>query len=246
MSPHTRETRAFANEIKFVVGQAAGEQIREWARIRLDPDPHGSGPFDDEYHTTSIYFDTSRFDVFHRRGSHGRAKYRVRRYGSADMVFLERKLRKPGILVKRRTVAPAEVLGRLQAEDASADWPGQWFQRRLLVRKLRPVCLVSYRRTARGTLNGHAARLTLDEGLRAVSTEAARFSDDPGLPVFDGRMILELKYRHQLPAIFKQLVEEFKLETKSASKYRLSIEALGHALSGDESPVLRQRNGLYA
>jgi hypothetical protein len=246
MSPHTRETRAFANEIKFVVDEVLGEQIRQWARARLEPDPHGTGPFKDEYHTTSLYFDTTRFDVFHRRGSHGRAKYRVRRYGTADMVFLERKLRKPGILVKRRTLASADVLGRLHEQGMVEEWPGEWFRRRLLVRRLQPVCLVSYNRTARGALNGNAARLTLDDGLRAVSTESARFVDEPGQPVLVGRMILELKYRQEIPAIFKQLVEEFALETQSASKYRLSMEALGHTKSADETPGAGRRNAAHA
>ena len=36
-------------------------------------------------------------------------------------------------------------------------------------------------------------------------------------------MILELKYRHHLPAIFKRLVEEFALEPQRASKYRLGM-----------------------
>ncbi len=61
------------------------------------------GPFGDEYRTTSVYYDTPAYDVFHRRGSFGRSKYRIRRYGDEQTVFLERKLRQPAVLAKRRT-----------------------------------------------------------------------------------------------------------------------------------------------
>jgi len=246
MSPHTRETRAFANEIKFVVDQDLGGRIREWARANLQPDPHGHGPFADEYRTTSLYFDTERHDVFHRRGSHGRAKYRVRRYGDADSIFLERKLRKPNMLIKRRTIASLELLDHLKDEDVDPSWPGEWFHRRLLVRRLNPVCLVSYHRTARASVNGDIARLTLDDDVRAVSTAAARFADEAGAEVFEGRMILELKYRHALPSIFKRLVEAFSLETAPASKYRLSMEALGHVAVGQVPPAAKGPDASYA
>src|SRR6266446_3953338 len=99
----TREMRAHPSEIKFLIEPTTGSRIRDWARERLDPDPHGSGAFGDEYRTTSVYFDTDRFDVFHRRGSFGRSKYRVRRYGQGSFVFLERKFTKPGLVAKRRT-----------------------------------------------------------------------------------------------------------------------------------------------
>ena len=65
-----------------------------------------AGPHGDEYRITSLYFDTAAFDVLHARGSFGRSKYRVRRYGASEVVYLERKLRKPGLLHKRRTPTP--------------------------------------------------------------------------------------------------------------------------------------------
>ena len=65
----TREVRAFATEIKFVLDAAVAADVRRWARKRLEPDPHGAGDARDEYLTTSVYFDTERLDVFHRRGS---------------------------------------------------------------------------------------------------------------------------------------------------------------------------------
>jgi hypothetical protein len=232
--------------VKFVVDDAAGAKIREWARIHMAPDPHGTGAFGDEYHTTSLYFDTDTWDVFHRRGSFGRSKYRVRRYGEAPSVFLERKLRKPGILVKRRTIVGLNTLDRLVAPAPDAEWPGAWFRGRLLLRQMKPVCLVSYSRMARTIATDDGpARLTLDDDVRVLGHTGlyawprkregsarepgpllSTFEPDAGRPVLEGQIILELKYRHQLPAILKHLVEEFGLAPQRASKYRLGITAL--------------------
>ena len=227
MMSDTRETRASACEIKFLLDERLAPAIRAWARTNLRPDPHGSGPFGDAYTTSTIYFDTPQLDVFHRRDSFGRAKYRVRRYGSADVVFFERKLRKPGVLIKRRTADSIDALTRLEADEADSGWAGHWFQRRLQVRRLEPVCQVVYDRTARVTPTAEGvARLTLDGNLRASAVDTPRFAADAGETFLDGHAILELKYHARVPAVFRRLIEEFALRPQTASKYRLAVAAL--------------------
>jgi hypothetical protein len=216
--------------VKFVVDAATGRRIRDWARVHLDPDPHGGGPFADEYRTATLYFDTEAGDVFHRRRSFGRAKYRVRRYGEAQAVFLERKLRQPGLLTKRRTIVALDTLRHLDLGEADTDWAGEWFHRRLLLRQVKPVCQISYLRVARARSGQDGpARLTLDDDVRVSGAREPRFAAEPGRLVLTQRMILELKFRQHLPAIFKRLVEEFALSPQRASKYRLGMEALGEA-----------------
>ena len=228
---HTRETRASASEIKFVIDPAVAPAIRAWARQHLQADPHGGGPFGDEYDTASLYFDTAALDVFHRRGSYGRAKYRVRRYGTSDIVFLERKLRKPGLLIKRRTIASIDSLRRLESPQAQAGWDGEWFRRRLHLRSLAPSCQLSYHRMARViACPDGIARLTLDSELRAARLEDASFNTG-GVRFLEHGLILELKYHRYLPALFRRLVEEFALEIGTASKYRLGMAALEHTAS---------------
>ena len=224
----TRETRVFASEVKFLVDIAMAGELRDWIRAHLQADPHGSGPFGDEYRTTSVYFDTVDGDVFHRRGSFGRSKYRVRRYGSSPVVFLERKLRQPGVLAKRRTLVPIEALDRLQAVDYDPGWNGSWFHRRLLLRQINPVCQVSYSRTARvASTTAGPARLTLDERVSAAPITVPTLAPADGVPVLAGQLILELKFAHDLPMVFRRLVETFKLAPRPASKYRMGAAALG-------------------
>jgi VTC domain len=236
---HIREVRRQGREVKFVVDAAKAARIRLWARTHLDPDTHGGGPFGDEYRTTSVYFDTDALDVFHRRGSFGRSKYRIRRYGDAVTVFLERKMRQPAVLAKRRTMVALEALPRLM-EAMDAAWPGEWFYRRVAARRLRPVCQVAYQRMARVTMrNGEQVRLTLDSDLLALPPGPTPVPTTDGLPAaiaLPDRHLLELKYRCAPPAIFLQLIEEFSLAPQTASKYRLGVVAIGQAAPTEAAP----------
>jgi hypothetical protein len=237
-SPSVTETRELASEIKFLVTPAQAQEIREWARARLDPDPHASGNYGDTYRITSLYFDTKAFDIYHRRGSFGRGKYRVRRYDAAGKMFLERKLRTKNLVSKRRSIVASEDLGRLQEEEVESGWPGYWFHRRLLARELHPVCQISYLRTARvGEGTSGPIRLTLDQDIQTLRQERIEFAEmreayplpqvAASRQLSEDYLILELKFTRQMPAAFKQLIGSFTLRPQPLSKYRLAAEALG-------------------
>jgi hypothetical protein len=218
----------FTSEIKFVVDAAIGGQIRDWARARLAPDPHGGGACADEYRVSSLYFDTAARDVFHRRGSYGRSKYRIRRYHQEPSVFLERKLRTGGLLVKRRSSIALDTLPLLAVDGALNGDSTAWFRRRVALRQLQPVCQVSYLRTARMSVAAEGvARLTLDAEIHALASDAFSFDARPATPLLRDVMILELKYRQSLPGIFKELVETFRLRPQRSSKYRVAADTLG-------------------
>jgi hypothetical protein len=220
--------QGFTSEIKFVVDAATGGRIREWARARLAPDPHGTGAFADEYRVSSLYFDTAARDVFNRRGSYGRSKYRIRRYHDEPNVFLERKLRTGARLSKRRTSIDIARLPLLPNDRALNGHATAWFLRRVAVRGLHPVCQVTYLRMARAAdTPAGPARITLDRTMHGVASDAFSFDTRPTTPLLDDVMILELKYRHVLPAVFKQLVEEFSLQPQRSSKYRVAAGILG-------------------
>jgi hypothetical protein len=246
MSSGSSNGNGYSAEIKFLVNEATGIRVREWVRARMDADPHGGGPHADEYRVSTLYLDTEARDVFHRRGSYGRSKYRVRRYGDEPRVFLERKLRTASRLAKRRTHISLETLpllttaGLHPADSASgvSDPLTVWFRRRVSLRRLEPVCRVSYRRTARlAETEAGRVRLTLDDSLTA-STANAFSLDGPGpAALLVGHMILELKYRGTMPAVFRELADTFALTPGRASKYRVAVEALGIArVEPDDGP----------
>jgi hypothetical protein len=245
MSPSTdlRENRELAEEMKFVVPRALGEEIRKWARVQLVPDPHAGGAAGDEYRITSLYFDTPEFDVFQRNGSYGRSKYRIRRYGASEQVFLERKLKTRGLVTKRRTAVPTDELARLFPGEAERKWKGSWYHERLLLRRLRPVCQIAYNRTARVTMTAHGPiRLTVDEHIECSPLSTIAFTEMPGLIVAPDDFIIEVKFRAQLPPLFKTLVQEFALAPRAISKYRLAVSVLGLAPPKDGAalPTVRE------
>jgi VTC domain len=245
MSPSTdvRERREFASEIKFVVPSPLAEQLSDWARARLMPDPNAGGASGDTYEITSLYFDTETFDVFHRHGSFGRSKLRVRRYGQTELLFLERKLRTHGLLAKRRSIVSIGELDRLTEETLDRNWPGYWFHRRLLARGLKAVCQISYQRLARVAMTPYGPiRLTIDCDLRGVSVDGLKFTTDNGSLLLDGSSILELKFRRELPVLFKNLLQEFALNPEPISKYRQAVKILELA----PAPGLPNSTPVYA
>lgn len=229
MSPSTdtHETRANAREIKFLLKPELVELIRGWARARLMADPNAQGVYGDTYRITTLYFDTQQLDVFHRWGSYGRGKYRIRRYGQSDQAFLERKLRMRRQLTKRRSLVALDDLERLTETEARPDSTGYWFHRRLRLRRLGPVCQVSYERTARVAMTRYGPiRLTLDVDLRARPASGVWCSAPGGKAFRKDLAILEFKFRYAMPTLFKCLVEEFALSPQAISKYRLAVTTL--------------------
>src|SRR5579859_207374 len=215
MSPSLdlRENREFASEIKFLVPHFVGEEILQWARGRLSPDPHATDGTKDSYQITSLYFDTEQFDVYAQNGSFGRTKYRIRRYGASPVGFLERKLKTRGLVTKRRTAVELDELARLDEPEVEPGWPGYWFHQRLLARRLRPVCQIGYRRTARVSMTTYGTiRLTVDHDIQARVIQKLAFDELMGPARLLGEhLIIEMKFRVALPAAFKEVVERFAL-----------------------------------
>ncbi len=223
----------FASELKFVVPVALADEIRAWARLNMEADPHGTGEHGDLYNISSIYLDTENYDVLQRNGSFGRSKYRIRRYESGTGLYLERKIKNRGLVSKKRLKVELEALPLLSKEEAVETDATYWFHRRILARQLRPVCQIAYERTARmaKTPTG-LIRLTLDEHVATAPVSGFAFpttGQPEPLPV--GGLILELKFRQQTPKLFAECMERFHLVRQSASKYRLACAKLGLGIS---------------
>ena len=217
-----------AYEIKFLIDHAKSLVVRQWARDHLQLDPHVSAEVGDGNLVNSLYLDTANFDVFHREDGFRQRKYRLRRYGSESLVWMELKRKEQGRVRKRRTsIADAELSSKLTATP-SDDWEGTWFQRRLERQGLRPVCEVTYRRFACvGSSPFGPVRLTIDSHLRCelasgwnVPSQPLTTKDLLGL-----QQILELKFRETMPTSFRDLIRDQRLHETTFSKYRESVEA---------------------
>jgi hypothetical protein len=215
-----------AFELKFQLTDDEACPAEDWARQHLTADPHGDGG---TYRVTSAYCDTAALDVFHRCDGFRRSKYRLRRYGAADRVYLERKSRRGDRVRKRRAEVPAGELALLNGTPAPPDWAGAWFKERVAGRGLRPVCRVAYWRTAFfGVAGGAPVRLTLDRALvgsAASGWEVAPLDD--GRPLLPGGVLLELKFHVHLPPLFHGLLPRLPLQPARVSKYRRCAQLCG-------------------
>jgi hypothetical protein len=216
-----------AYELKFLLSEDQARDVEAWARRHLARDAHADPALGGAYRTTSLYCDTPDWDVYRRVGSHRRRKFRLRRYGQEARVFLERKAKAGDRVRKRRTDVPEAELARLAHPFAVLGWPGDWFHRRLLARRLRPTCRVGYERTAYvGAGPDGPLRLTLDRHLRGAPADAWSLAlPEDGRPLPAGGVICEFKYRLALPALFKGLIQEMGLSPRPVSKYRLCVQA---------------------
>jgi hypothetical protein len=212
------------HETKFLIPLEKAPAILDWARREMDADPHGNGADHDEYLVQSIYLDTPEWHVFRKIGSYGRAKYRIRRYSDENWLFLERKLKRGGIVRKRRTTIGLDELPTFQNHAN-----GVWYDRRLALRQLKPACYIQYHRVARQKMTSDGLlRLTLDRALHFnLDVTPWYWPGQGGAQFLNDRAILELKYPQSLalPALAKRIVTEFNLNPGPASKYRMALRA---------------------
>jgi len=216
-----------ASEMKFVVDANIADAIAVWAKQHLAADPHG-GESEEGYRVNSLYLDTLNFDTYRRCPRFRRRKFRLRRYGNESTIWLELKRKRNG-LVRKRRVSVAETDWTHQiTQPADPEWEGAWFRRRLDQRQLRPVCRVTYCRTAYvGTSATGPLRLTIDRELFATDATDWHVPTGPltGEPLLNSQRIVELKFRDVLPNSFRGLIQDLRLAPRSFSKYRESVAA---------------------
>jgi hypothetical protein len=215
-----------AFELKFQLTLAEAANVEAWARRHLTPDAHGIGG---AYRITTVYCDTPRLDVYHRARGYRRSKHRLRRYGDAGTVYLERKTKWSDRVRKRRSGIPLAELSLCASNGEACDWTGGWFLQRTRFLELRPTSRVAYDRTA---FVGHtpdgAVRLTIDRnliGVPASGWEVQPLAEGPSL--LPGEALLELKFHDGLPRLFKDLLSLWPLPPARVSKYRLCVGAWG-------------------
>lgn len=195
-------------------------------RMQLDPhaDPHTRG-----YSVEGIYFETQARDVFNRMPGYSRRKFRIRRYGNGDTVFLERKSKRQGIVTKRRLQLESNEVMKFLSETLSrgaiynSEVEGQaeldsatemsWFVNRIYRLKLRPTLCIAYERVAFLQMEGNfPIRLTVDRSLSCCPFVQTGFPSKLDYSKFlESNCVVELKYQNVMPGCFRDLIDEFQL-----------------------------------
>ena len=225
-----------AYEFKFLLSEAEAREVecRLVPHMAVDPhsDPEGKG-----YHITTLYCDTEDLDVFHRRGRHKLFKYRLRRYGNATRVYLERKSKRGEVVRKRRSALELELLSGLASGASALEGDAAWYRRQLVRNRMRPVCLIEYSRIAYFALAGEGPmRLTFDRSIAgALHREWSLEGRNEQQPLLSEKVVCEFKFRGAMPLLFKSAVQEMQLISCGVSKYRYCIDAAGIAVGSKAS-----------
>jgi len=182
------------------------------------------------YQITSIYFD-DYWDSCLQEATDGvkdRCKYRIRIYDdNFDVIKLEIKYKRDNRIYKlsqrisveeMRTLLRGECIERKQEVD---DVIG-WMNIAIKTKKLEPVVIVEYDRTAFVYETGNV-RITLDRNLR-YSTNIEDFISGKKeqyrvLP--EENRVIEVKYDEMLPGVIARIIENGNMTQTSFSKYCL-------------------------
>jgi hypothetical protein len=218
-----------AYEMKFLVSDELAREIESRLSDVLEIDAHDDSAMGDGYQITTLYTDNHWLDVYYHEPPFRRHKYRLRRYGMEPHIFLERRSRWRDRVKKQRNTICAAELPRFAESIPAEDWAGTWFHRSLLEGNLHPVCRLSYHRMAySSTIGERGMRLTFDRAVRGCLTDdwiLEPFAD--GTPLLDGQVICEVKFCSVMPVVFKELVQDLRLQPIRISKYRAFMRISG-------------------
>jgi hypothetical protein len=223
-----------AREMKLLVDETQAREIESRLSPQLSLDPHADPAQGNSYHLSTLYCDTPGLDVLHRRGRYRLFKFRLRRYGDSDKIFLERKSKRGTQVRKRRALVDMADLSYFGQSSPPDTWAGAWYHRQVARNRFAPTCLIEYERVAYfGVSRTGPIRLTFDRNIRGTLRSDWSF-DAPASSVrlMPGMVVCELKFRAALPAMFKSVLESMRLVPRGASKYRGCLNACGVAENG--------------
>ncbi|MBT5626546.1 MAG: polyphosphate polymerase domain-containing protein [Proteobacteria bacterium] len=232
-------------EFKYILSSAKRKAVEKDLLYFLDYDPFVAQLPDHRYFVRSLYFDDPSYSAFHDKidGLKSRYKFRVRTYAQtftdSAPIFLEIKGRHNNLVYKHRTpVQPGAswntLAGNLVSNEllskASESQVRDQFEYDLYRKSLQPIALIDYQRRPYISKYDPSFRITFDEQLRAIKAMGL-FPGAASAPrrVLAGCTVVEVKFRHHLPAWFHQVIQAHELRRVSISKIVSGMEVLDMA-----------------
>lgn len=236
-------------ERKYIITPSQALQIREFLRHYLEPDEYSAGRPDYLYPIHSIYLDSEQLTTYWAtvHGEKSRFKLRLRFYDdNADApVFFEIKRRVNECIIKQRAPVRKEAAALLVAgqypvpehllsQKAGTLATVQKFCQLQHHLAAQPKLHVAYLREAWLPRNDDFVRVTIDRQVRGSVMRHVKFDTsmvEPFPALFDPHgaetVILELKYTHNFPEWFRDLVRLFNLTQVGAPKYCTCVMGAG-------------------
>ena len=225
-------------ELKYYLPEQVYPELMRLISGYMKLDEHLEEAGSSNYVVRSLYLDTDDLKCYYEKldGVHTRRKFRIRAYGhESSSVFFEIKRRYNNTVVKDRAVGRYEEInevldqyGGYCSSQGRSDGEMEVIKSYLFhvpLLQLRPVVLVAYDREAYTGVFDDSVRLTLDRNVRCMPGSGIDlFYSGPDWMLINNLCILELKFNHTLPFLFRRIIRRLELQLEAISKYALSIE----------------------
>ena len=225
-------------ELKYYLPELLYPELMRFIRDYMTLDEHLARANSRQYVVRSLYLDTEDLRSYYEKkaGVHTRRKFRIRAYGDeSPSIFFEIKRRYDNIVVKDRAVGRYEELSSIldpyggYHPNGDGNDPGTEVITSYLFHipmlQLRPAVLVAYDREAYTDVFDDTVRLTMDRNVRCMpGPEIDLFYSGKNWMFLDNCCILELKFNHTMPFLFRKIVQQLELRLEAISKYTLCVE----------------------
>lgn len=225
-------------EFKYIIPRRVAERMIPELLSFMAWDPYVIT--NDYYEVNSLYYDSLSFKNYYEKlnGIRDRAKPRIRAYYKEteknENFFFEIKRKYGDIIVKDRSAVAKKdyidfmndkfrsyrQLSALKDNDEMED-----FLYLVERHQMRPVVLVAYKRKPLVGKKDPSFRVTFDYEIESAHPDGFKFEGNYR-KVSGDFVVLEVKYNGTLPYWFYAIIEEYKLERGSYSKYCESIPVI--------------------
>lgn len=228
-------------EFKYVLDHALRTSVEAELQHFVELDPYVARQPNHQYFVRSLYWDDAAYAAFHQKmdGMLARSKFRLRTYARtlADPApwFLEIKGRHNQLVWKHRTpiqgdfdrTARGYELSRLLIARAAPGPVRDQFEFALYRHQIAPIVLVDYLRRPYVSKFDPEFRLTFDSDLSAAAATTLFPTMSRPRALLRGSTVMEVKFRHHVPAWFHRILQAYELQRQSISKICTGMQALG-------------------
>ena len=220
-------------EFKFLLTNDQFNSIKHDLLPYVNHDKHNKN--NEPYNVRSIYYDNPQYESANEKidGLLFRYKYRLRTYASKNdknaLFFFERKGRFNNYVFKERTdIKPNDIKYlnhsfRLKNSDLL-----DRFYKDLIIKNLKPIIIIDYKRLAFFSKFSDEFRLTFDSDLTALESDEIFPKNFRTVSLFPDKIVMELKFSHKIPIWFHKLIEKNNLTRVSISKVCSGLQRLGY------------------
>ncbi len=227
-------------EMKYRITYYEYLQIRNALSIYMQKDKFTKRAGGKGYFVRSLYYDTLDYASYHQKmaGDNERVKLRIRTYSPTpdkdSPIRVELKMRKRNLVIKKSRLINFEEYenfantGRWSDEN---DLLLSEFENHRLSKMSEPKLIIEYFRECYETKVPGGLRITFDHEVKSAHSDELFPEHSFYRPHYPGIVIMEIKFKDEVPAWVKKLVHTYGLRIIANSKFTQGLQACRHDLA---------------